>query len=497
MLVRSVVLTLLLAVVAHGAKFEFTDTHLPALTQIARRHAMYTKADSPSTSFGDGNSEVHINVKFRVSKTGGGTNPVHVIFFHHDELENVKVADRDGKFCCTKKVGDEYLCDGKPTFTPLYMTEQDVPDTGDVAVLKHTVGIQKTGMHYLMYSNCKPASEDVLMTGHNAWLNSYGYLPGELYYNLPFFLVMAVLYTVVVLMWFGLICYYRSDGVLPVQYHIGVVAVLGLMEVVAWYIQYSSYNENGTRNAGLITTAVILSTLKKTTTRILILVVCMGYGIVRPTLGDNATKVMVFGFLYCVFTTCLDVVKALSHEDDISGGFFILVIVPVALLDSVFYYWTFVSLYDVVAALEERKQTIKLNLYRKFLTVVATGLVFSFGWVIFQMWFLYSDAFIMHWQYAWVFDSYWYALMLVLLLTIMYLWKPSSTSMSYAYHEQLSGVEDDLEGIELENSAAFSIGDDEEDEEDIEKQDVDKQDTSFDSLAKLDPELTSSSKDDI
>merc|ERR1712164_75549 len=122
----------------------------------------------------------------------------------------------------------------------------------------------------------------------------------------------------------------------------------------------------------------------------------MGYGIAKPTLGSSAKKVLIFGFVYCVFTTILDVVKALSHENDTTGGFFIMVIVPVAVLDSIFYYWTFVSLYDVVAALEDRKQTIKLSPYRKFLTVVAACLMLSFAWVMFQMWFLYSDAFILH-----------------------------------------------------------------------------------------------------
>ena len=133
----------------------------------------------------------------------------------------------------------------------------------------------------------------------------------------------------------------------------------------------------------------------------------MGYGIAKPTLGGNARKVTVFGFVYCVFTTILDVVKALSHENDTSGSFFIMVIVPVALLDSIFYYWTFVSLYDVVAALEERKQTIKLALYKKFVSVIAICLVVSLFWVMYQMYFLYTDSFTTSWQYAWVFDAFW------------------------------------------------------------------------------------------
>eukprot|EP00658_Telonema_sp_P-2_P025582 TRINITY_DN202_c0_g4_i1.p1 TRINITY_DN202_c0_g4~~TRINITY_DN202_c0_g4_i1.p1 ORF type:complete len:347 (-),score=98.25 TRINITY_DN202_c0_g4_i1:233-1273(-) len=346
-------------------------------------------------------------------------------------------------------------------------------------------------MHYLMFSHCDPGTDVIFINGENGWRNAYGYLPGELYYNLPFFLAMSILYAVAVLVWWGLVLYFRSDGVLSVQYHIGVVALLALFEVVLWYVYYQVYNETGLRGMGLLTTAVISSTIRKTSGRILILVVCMGYGVVKPTLGDTAMKVIAFGGLYCVFTTVLDVVKALSHEDDISGGFFILVIVPVALLDSIFYYWAFVSLYDVVAQLEERKQTMKLSLYRKFLAVVAVCLLLSLAWVLFQMYFLWSNTMDEHWQYLWVFDAYWNVLTFVVLLTIMVLWKPSSSSMNYAYHEQLSGVDDNLESIELDDhSAAFSI-DDDDDEPEFDKHDH--------HLTQLDSELTEGpdSADDI
>eukprot|EP00658_Telonema_sp_P-2_P025574 TRINITY_DN202_c0_g1_i6.p2 TRINITY_DN202_c0_g1~~TRINITY_DN202_c0_g1_i6.p2 ORF type:complete len:206 (-),score=33.89 TRINITY_DN202_c0_g1_i6:852-1469(-) len=173
-------------------------------------------------------------------------------------------------------------------------------------------------MHYLMFSHCESGIDVIFINGENGWRNAYGYLPGELYYNIPFFLAMSVLYAVVVLVWWGLVLYFRSDGVLSVHDHIGLVALLALCEVVLWFLYYQAYNNTGLRDTGLLTTAVISSCIKRTSTRILILVVCMGYGVVRPTLGDSTMKVMVFGGLYCVFTTVLDVVKALSHEDDIS-----------------------------------------------------------------------------------------------------------------------------------------------------------------------------------
>merc|ERR1711998_598110 len=116
----------------------------------------------------------------------------------------------------------------------------------------------------------------------------------------------------------------------------------------------------------------------------------MGYGTVRPHLGDNAKRVVAFGVIYCLLSGVLDVLKAMDLQDnqkltEVSGSLLWLVIVPVAILDAFFYLWTFMSLYDVVAYLEERRQTVKLNLFRRFIWVLATCLFFSTVWVCYQL----------------------------------------------------------------------------------------------------------------
>merc|ERR1712195_422211 len=264
---RTSMVLLALCATAHAAKFDFTDTVLSPLMQIARRHAMFTVDGAPSTN-GDGKSEVHIDVNFRlregeVADNLGSDQSIQVIFFHHDELEAVHKADLDGSFCCTIKTDMGYGCPQAgvdsnfvKTYTPIYKTQVDIAP-GDGTELLHTVKVEKTGMHYLMYSSCMSDATDVLMTGHNAWLNPYGYLPGELYYNLPFHMVMSGIYVIAGLVWLALIFKHKDDGILPVQWYIGLVVLLGLIEVVTWYITYSTYNTDGRRPVPIMTTAVI------------------------------------------------------------------------------------------------------------------------------------------------------------------------------------------------------------------------------------------------
>ena len=43
----------------------------------------------------------------------------------------------------------------------------------------------------MVLASCDLHTGDVTFTGQTSWLNPYGYLPGELYYFLPFFGTMA------------------------------------------------------------------------------------------------------------------------------------------------------------------------------------------------------------------------------------------------------------------------------------------------------------------
>jgi len=58
-----------------------------------------------------------------------------------------------------------------------------------------------------------------------------------------------------------------------------------------WYLDYLSFNRGGVRGATPVVLGVLASTVKKTVSRLLVLSVALGYGVVRPTLGNTAYKV--------------------------------------------------------------------------------------------------------------------------------------------------------------------------------------------------------------
>ena len=75
------------------------------------------------------------------------------------------------------------------------------------------------------------------------------------------------------------------------QYCIAAVLVLSMLEMAVWYFDYVNFNATGFRPYGITLWAVFFSAVRKTVSRVLLLIVSMGFGVVRPTLGGLSNKV--------------------------------------------------------------------------------------------------------------------------------------------------------------------------------------------------------------
>jgi len=74
---------------------------------------------------------------------------------------------------------------------------------------------------------------------------------------------------------------------LMLQNCISGVIFLGMVECMTWYFDFLSYNSNGHFNWGAIIIGIFSSTLKRTVSRLLVLVVALGYGVVKKQHWDQ------------------------------------------------------------------------------------------------------------------------------------------------------------------------------------------------------------------
>ncbi|KAJ8647296.1 hypothetical protein MRB53_000319 [Persea americana] len=233
-----------------------------------------------------------------------------------------------------------------------------------------------------------------------------------------------------------------------IQNCITSVIVLGLFEMALWYIEYSNFNGSGMRPVGITTWVVTVGAVRKTLSRLLILCVSMGYGVVRPTLGGLTTKVLLLGVTYFLASELLDITENVGTISDISGKARLFLVLPDAFLDAFLILWIFTSLSKTLEKLQARRSYVKLDIYRKFTNALTMAVIASVAWIGYEIYYKATDPFNERWQSAWVITAFWDILAFGLLCVICYLWPPSQNSQRYAYSDEL-GEEVDEESVSL------------------------------------------------
>ncbi|WOH08052.1 hypothetical protein DCAR_0727489 [Daucus carota subsp. sativus] len=310
-----------------------------------------------------------------------------------------------------------------------------------------SVEINSTGMYYLYFMFCDPQLKGTVIKGRTVWRNPQGYLPGKMAPLMTFYGIASLAYLVLGLVWFLRFVKFWKD-IIQLHYHITIVIALGMCETALWYFEYANLNATGIRPVGITLWAVTITAVKKTLSRLLLLVVSMGYGVVRPTLGGVTSKVLILGLIYFVALEALDLVQHLGTVNDFSSRSMQYLVLPVAFLDAWFILWIFSSLSRTLEKLQIRRSMAKLELYRKFTNYLAVFVLLSIAWIGYELYFNASDKYNELWQYAWIIPSIWTLLAFSLLVVICILWAPSRNPTRYAYSEE-TGDDFDEEAISL------------------------------------------------
>ncbi|CAL4922514.1 unnamed protein product [Urochloa decumbens] len=387
----------------------------------------------------------------------------------------VEIQDRDkigGSYlhsdaiCCTPELDKEKSCRvGEVIIRP----NPDNPEwpkriqtffegkNEETTMLPRLVSINKTGMYYLYFMFCDPQLKGLKITGRTVWRNPQGYLPGKMAPMMTFYGFMSLAYLALGLLWF--IQFVRCwKDILQLHYHITAVIALGMCEMAFWYFEYANFNSTGTRPMGITLWAVTFTAVKKTVSRLLLLVVSMGYGVVLPTLGGITSRVAALGFIYFVASEALELVENLGNINDFSGKTRLFLVLPVAILDATFIIWIFSSLSRTLEKLQLRRSMAKLELYRKFTNSLAVSVLISIAWIGYELYFNATDPLSELWQRAWIIPAFWNVLSYALLAIICILWSPSRNPTGFAYSED-AGEGADEEGLSLVGSAMKGTGD--------------------------------------
>uniref|UniRef100_A0A131Z305 Lung seven transmembrane receptor n=1 Tax=Rhipicephalus appendiculatus TaxID=34631 RepID=A0A131Z305_RHIAP len=277
---------------------------------------------------------------------------------------------------------------------------------------------------------------------------SHGYLSAVDWPFLPFYGVMCGVYVVYAVVWLVVSALQWRD-LLRIQFWIGGVIFLGMLEKAVFYAEYQSINTTGRSVQGAVLFAEVLSCLKRSLARLLVVVVSLGFGIVKPRLGPMLHRVLGLGAAYFVMASvegCLRTLKPKNTPDRLLT----VLGIGLALLDSAICWWIFTSLSQTTRTLRLRRNIIKLSLYRHFTNTLVFAVLAS---VVFMVWVTFDHRTaecLTDWKELWFDEGYWHLLFSLVLLVIMVLWRPTNNNKRYAFTPLLDAADDELEEEEYQ-----------------------------------------------
>lgn len=377
--------------------------------------------------------------------TNYSTGSIYAILFEVDDRETIGGSAYGGQraICCTSDLAKLGACKEGEVIHRLSTTNPGWPevftvpfDSNDKTFIMEprSVQITRTGMYNLYFMHCEPKLGDVTVEGKTIWKNPTGYLPGRMAPLLNFYGFMSLAFLVLGIFWFSQYARFWKE-VLQLQNCITLVITLGMFEMALWYFDYAEFNESGVRPTGITIWAVTFGTVKRTVSRLIILTVSMGYGVVRPTLGGLTSKVVMLGATFFLASEVLELVEHVGAVSDLSGKAMLFLSLPVAVLDAFFVLWIFTSLSSTLNKLQAKRMMGKLDIYRKFTNALAVAVIVSVGWICYELYFKSTDVYNEQWQNAWIIPAFWHVLSFSLLCIICALWAPSQNSMRYAYSD--------------------------------------------------------------
>ncbi|XP_062864013.1 transmembrane protein 87A-like [Trichomycterus rosablanca] len=254
-----------------------------------------------------------------------------------------------------------------------------------------------------------------------------------------FFMAMCIVYVLFGSLWLlWMACYWQD--LLRIQFWIGAVIFLGMLEKAVFYSEYQSIQYHGDYDQSAVIFAELLSALKRSLARILLIIVSLGYGIVRPRLGTTVPRLVAVGLLYLIFSSVEGVLR-------VTGGFYgtvaLVANISLSLTDSCVIWWVFISLSQTTRLLKLRRNVVKLSLYQHFTNTLVFSVLAS---IVFIIWTTKQFKMVdcqSGWRDMWVDDAFWRLLFSTILLVIMVLLRPSVNSQRFSHSPLIE--EDDEE----------------------------------------------------
>lgn len=272
--------------------------------------------------------------------------------------------------------------------------------------------------------------------------NAFGELPAAQIAKLPFYAATTIVYAFVGIAW-GALYYLNRHDILPVQNYITAILVFLVVEMFMTWLFYDFQNRHGLNTGAkvLLVIVSILSAGRNSFSFFLLLIVCMGYGVVKHSLGKTMVYVRWLAITHFAFGV-IYAIASLAVTPENAGPLVLLVVLPLAATLTAFYVWTLNSLNLTLKDLAERKQTVKASMYRKLWWAILASIIVIFAFFFVNSWTFAGqsneDFVPNHWSTRWFILDGWLNLVYFAdVAFIAYVWRPTANNRRFAMSDEV------------------------------------------------------------
>jgi len=295
-----------------------------------------------------------------------------------------------------------------------------------------------------------------------------GNLPAGEYPKVAFYGFVAIIYALVGILW-GYNCYQHRTEILPVQHYISGSIVFLIIELTTVFGYYKYLNDFGNPSMAraLLVLVSILSAARNALSFFMLLIVSLGYSIVKDSLGSMMLRVRLLAIAHFIFGVVYAIGMAIFPFET-AGLWIFFMVFPLAFTLTGFMMWIMAALARTIQDLETRKQTFKARMFvRLHRILIGAAIVIVIFFFVSSVSFsnrLEQDFAPDTWRTRWFLLDGWLSLLyMVCFVSIAYLWRPTERNRYLAMSDELAQDEEAADEYDVqatERDAALGEDDD-------------------------------------
>ncbi|KAJ1721683.1 hypothetical protein LPJ53_003810 [Coemansia erecta] len=285
---------------------------------------------------------------------------------------------------------------------------------------------------------CVDAASTGDFTARAEWTNSYGLLPASEYPKMYVYLLLMIAYAGIAIAW-AFMSWRVWSEILPVQNQLLGLTCLLAVDMGMNFGFWKHYNTTGTPSMVYSIFTLIIDAGRNSLSFFMLLVVALGWGVVRPSLGKTMIRCILLAIVHfsagCLYSA--GILFRDPHDQEPLG---LIYVIPLSLSMTMFYTWTLSAIINTTHVLIERQQSYKLSMYNKLWRLLVVCLLLLLVFFIFDVlhtvFYERLSVAARSWKWRWFWTDGWLNFeYFVAIAIILYWWRPTSQNYRYSLEE--------------------------------------------------------------